>query len=91
MKLVSRKGHDPFKSSKRESFLDVSLAGGASALVSEGMYSCGPSFLLSSVSYGVLMIGLSARVGYPGSFQLESLHSVKPAKILLNKVIPIGS
>lgn len=91
MKLVSRKDHDPFKSSKRESFLDVSIAGGASALVSEGVYSCGPSFLLSSVSYGVLVIGLSAHVGYPRSFQLKSLHSIKLAKILLNEIISIGS
>lgn len=55
MKLMSREDHDPFKSSKRESSLDVSIAGGASALVSKGVSSCGPSFLLSPVSYGVLI------------------------------------
>lgn len=41
MKLMSRKDYDPFKSSKRESFLDVIIAGGASALVSGGVHSCG--------------------------------------------------
>lgn len=46
--------------------------------------------LWSSVSHGVFIVGFSTGVGNPDWFQLKSLHSIKPANILLNKIMSIG-